>query len=103
MQKEIIEVVEKLSDSEKLVLRLQSDLQFVLKDKASLLLFRAVPVVSGVRVKALWPVFPGKLIAGMHVSLFQLEPQSMELLAQEEQFTAILNDYELKCRVRAFP
>ena len=36
MQKEIIEVVEKLSDSEKLVLRLQSDLQFVLKDKASL-------------------------------------------------------------------
>ncbi|XP_076786060.1 ninein-like protein isoform X4 [Arvicanthis niloticus] len=60
LQKEIIEVVEKLSDSEKLVLRLQSDLQFVLKDK--------------------------------------LEPQSMELLAQEEQFTAILNDYELKCR-----
>lgn len=48
MQKEIIEVVEKLSDSEKLVLRLQSDLQFVLKDKASLLLFRAVPVGSGV-------------------------------------------------------
>lgn len=39
----------------------------------------------------------------MHISLFQLEPQSMELLAQEEQFTAILNDYELKCRVRAFP
>lgn len=30
-------MVEKLSDSEKLVLRLQSDLQFVLKDKASLL------------------------------------------------------------------
>lgn len=29
-------MVEKLSDSEKLVLRLQSDLQFVLKDKASL-------------------------------------------------------------------
>ncbi|XP_030108100.1 ninein-like protein isoform X6 [Mus musculus] len=28
----------------------------------------------------------------------KLEPQSMELLAQEEQFTAILNDYELKCR-----
>lgn len=27
----------------------------------------------------------------------------MELLAQEEQFTAILNDYELKCRVRVFP
>ena len=24
----------------------------------------------------------------------------MELLAQEEQFTAILNDYDLKCRVR---
>lgn len=69
MQKEIIEVVEKLSDSEKLVLRLQSDLQFVLKDKASLLLFRAVPVLSGVRVKALWPVFPGKLIAGMHMFL----------------------------------
>lgn len=26
----------------------------------------------------------------------------MELLAQEEQFTAILKEYELKCRVRAF-
>ncbi|EDL28591.1 RIKEN cDNA 4930519N13, isoform CRA_b [Mus musculus] len=72
LQKEIIEVVEKLSDSEKLVLRLQSDLQFVLKDKASL----------------------------CYSEQFQwsLEPQSMELLAQEEQFTAILNDYELKCR-----
>ncbi|XP_028749254.1 ninein-like protein [Peromyscus leucopus] len=28
----------------------------------------------------------------------KLEPQSMELLAQEEQFTAILKEYELKCR-----
>ena len=35
MQKEMIEVVEKLSDSEKLVLKLQNDLEFVLKDKAS--------------------------------------------------------------------
>lgn len=35
MQKEIIEVVEKLSESEKLVLKLQTDLEFVLKDKAS--------------------------------------------------------------------
>lgn len=35
MQKEIIEVVEKLSESEKLVLKLQNDLEFVLKDKAS--------------------------------------------------------------------
>ncbi|KAL1785396.1 ninein [Sigmodon hispidus] len=60
LQKEIMEVVEKLSDSEKLVLHLQSDLQFVMKDK--------------------------------------LEPQSMELLTQEEQFTAILKEYELKCR-----
>lgn len=33
LQKEIIEVVEKLSESEKLVLKLQNDLQFVLKDK----------------------------------------------------------------------
>lgn len=47
---------------------------------------------------------PGNLTCWYaHVSLFQLEPQSMELLAQEEQFTAILNDYELKCRVRVFP
>ena len=35
MQKEMIEVVEKLSDSEKLVLKLQNDLEFVLKDQAS--------------------------------------------------------------------
>lgn len=35
MQKEIIEVVEKLSESEKLVLKLQNDLEFVLKDKVS--------------------------------------------------------------------
>ncbi|XP_071067702.1 ninein-like protein isoform X7 [Dasypus novemcinctus] len=33
LQKEILEVVEKLSESEKLVLKLQSDLEFVLKDK----------------------------------------------------------------------
>uniref|UniRef100_A0A8C6E0E3 Ninein-like protein n=1 Tax=Moschus moschiferus TaxID=68415 RepID=A0A8C6E0E3_MOSMO len=33
LQKEMIEVVEKLSDSEKLVLKLQNDLEFVLKDK----------------------------------------------------------------------
>ncbi|XP_036911420.1 ninein-like protein isoform X3 [Sturnira hondurensis] len=33
LQKEIIEVVEKLSESEKLVLKLQNDLEFVLKDK----------------------------------------------------------------------
>ncbi|KAF6284617.1 ninein like [Rhinolophus ferrumequinum] len=33
LQKEIIEVVEKLSESEKLALKLQNDLQFVLKDK----------------------------------------------------------------------
>ncbi|XP_073930296.1 ninein-like protein isoform X3 [Castor canadensis] len=60
LQKEIMEMVEKLSDSEKLVLKLQNDLEFVLKDK--------------------------------------LEPQSTELLAQEEQFTAVLKEYELKCR-----
>ncbi|KAL6039410.1 hypothetical protein STEG23_012984, partial [Scotinomys teguina] len=28
----------------------------------------------------------------------KLEPQNMELLAQEEQFTTILKEYELKCR-----
>ncbi|XP_036099902.1 ninein-like protein isoform X3 [Molossus molossus] len=33
LQKEIVEVVEKLSESEKLVLKLQNDLEFVLKDK----------------------------------------------------------------------
>ncbi|XP_058419349.1 ninein-like protein isoform X1 [Diceros bicornis minor] len=60
LQKEIIEVVEKLSESEKLVLKLQSDLEFVLKDK--------------------------------------LEPQSTELLAQEERFAVVLKEYELKCQ-----
>uniref|UniRef100_A0A8C3WZ60 Ninein-like protein n=1 Tax=Catagonus wagneri TaxID=51154 RepID=A0A8C3WZ60_9CETA len=60
LQKEIIEVVEKLSESEKLVLKLQNDLEFVLKDK--------------------------------------LEPQSTELLAQEERFSGVLKEYELKCR-----
>lgn len=35
------------------------------------------------------------------VSDFQLEPQSAELLAQEERFAAVLKEYELKCRVRA--
>uniref|UniRef100_G5E648 Ninein-like protein n=1 Tax=Bos taurus TaxID=9913 RepID=G5E648_BOVIN len=60
LQKEMIEVVEKLSDSQKLVLKLQNDLEFVLKDK--------------------------------------LEPQSTELLAQEERFSEIQKEYELKCR-----
>ncbi|XP_047600163.1 ninein-like protein isoform X3 [Lutra lutra] len=60
LQKEIIEVVEKLSESEKLVLKLQNDLEFVLKDK--------------------------------------LEPQSTELLAQEERFAEVLKEYECKCR-----
>ncbi|XP_029774577.1 ninein-like protein [Suricata suricatta] len=60
LQKEIIEVVEKLSESEKLVLKLQNDLEFVLKDK--------------------------------------LEPQCIELLAQEERFAEVLKEYELKCR-----
>ncbi|XP_054580109.1 ninein-like protein [Eptesicus fuscus] len=60
LQKEIIEVVEKLSESEKLVLKLQTDLEVVLKDK--------------------------------------LEPQSTELLAQEEHFEEVLKEYKLKCR-----
>ncbi|XP_028683928.1 ninein-like protein isoform X23 [Macaca mulatta] len=60
LQKEIVEVAEKLSDSERLALKLQKDLEFVLKDK--------------------------------------LEPQSAELLAQEERFAAVLKEYELKCR-----
>uniref|UniRef100_G1Q3K0 Ninein-like protein n=1 Tax=Myotis lucifugus TaxID=59463 RepID=G1Q3K0_MYOLU len=63
LQKEIIEVVEKLSESEKLVLKLQTDLEFVLKDKD-----------------------------------LQLEPQSTELLAQEEHFEEVLKEYKLKCR-----
>ncbi|XP_061064944.1 ninein-like protein isoform X3 [Eubalaena glacialis] len=60
LQKEMIEVVEKLAESEKLVLKLQNDLEFVLKDK--------------------------------------LEPQSTELLAQEERFSEVLKEYKLKCR-----
>ena len=31
--------------------------------------------------------------------VFQLEPPSTELLAQEERFSEILKEYELKCRV----
>ncbi|XP_058893567.1 ninein-like protein [Kogia breviceps] len=61
LQKEMIEVVEKLAESEKLVLKLQNDLEFVLKDKLE-------------------------------------EPQSMELLAQEERFSEVLKEYKLKCR-----
>ncbi|XP_059886962.1 ninein-like protein [Delphinus delphis] len=60
LQKEMIEVVEKLAESEKLVLKLQNDLEFVLKDK--------------------------------------LEPQSTELLTQEERFSEVLKEYKLKCR-----
>ncbi|XP_005381054.1 PREDICTED: ninein-like protein isoform X1 [Chinchilla lanigera] len=60
LQQEILEVVGKLSDSEKLVLKLQGDLEFVLREK--------------------------------------LEPQGMELRAQEERFAAVLKEYELKCR-----
>ncbi|XP_060048483.1 ninein-like protein [Erinaceus europaeus] len=60
LQKEILEVVEKLSESEKLVLKLQADLEFVLKEK--------------------------------------LEPQSTELLVQEQRFSEILTEYERKCR-----
>lgn len=37
------------------------------------------------------------------VSDFQLEPQSIELLAQEERFMEVLKEYELKCRVCALP
>ena len=52
----MIEVVEKLSDSEKLVLKLQNDLEFVLRDKASPLADSESPekrlwvLVKGVRV-----------------------------------------------------
>ncbi|KAM5245523.1 ninein-like protein [Ctenodactylus gundi] len=60
LQQEIMEVVGKLSDSEKLILKLQGDLEFTLRDK--------------------------------------LEPQSMDLLAQEERSAAILKEYKLKCR-----
>ncbi|XP_023575947.1 ninein-like protein isoform X2 [Octodon degus] len=60
LQQEILEVVGKLSDSEKLVMKLQGDLEFVMREK--------------------------------------LEPQGLELRAQEERFTAILKEYELKCR-----
>lgn len=62
MQNEIIEVVEKLSDSEKLVLRLQSEIQFVLKDKASLFAIQRSTCGWWVRARALWPVVPGTLM-----------------------------------------
>nr|XP_011748054.1 ninein-like protein isoform X7 [Macaca nemestrina] len=71
LQKEIVEVAEKLSDSERLALKLQKDLEFVLKDKARPFADSAPP---------------------------ELEPQSAELLAQEERFAAVLKEYELKCR-----
>ncbi|XP_033694941.1 ninein-like protein isoform X1 [Tursiops truncatus] len=73
LQKEMIEVVEKLAESEKLVLKLQNDLEFVLKDKVPALIF-------------------------LPVSGFQLEPQSTELLTQEERFSEVLKEYKLKCR-----
>ncbi|XP_010623919.1 ninein-like protein isoform X2 [Fukomys damarensis] len=60
LQQEILEVVRKLSDSEKLVLKLQGDLEFVLREK--------------------------------------LEPQGVELQAQEERSAAVLKEYKLKCR-----
>ncbi|KAM6144260.1 ninein-like protein [Erethizon dorsatum] len=60
LQQEILEVVGKLSDSESLVLKLQGDLEFLLREK--------------------------------------LEPQGMELRAQEERFAAVLKEYELKCQ-----
>ena len=53
---EMTEVVEKLSDSEKLVLKLQNDLEFVLRDKTSPLADSESPdkrlwvLVEGVRV-----------------------------------------------------
>lgn len=53
---EMTEVVEKLSDSEKLVLKLQNDLEFVLRDKSSPLADSESPdkhlwvLVKGVRV-----------------------------------------------------
>lgn len=37
------------------------------------------------------------------MSDLQLEPQSIELLAQEERFMEVLKEYELKCRVCALP
>nr|XP_030728380.1 ninein-like protein isoform X3 [Globicephala melas] len=73
LQKEMIEVVEKLAESEKLVLKLQNDLEFVLKDKVPALIF-------------------------LPASGFQLEPQSTELLTQEERFSEVLKEYKLKCR-----
>ncbi|XP_029075961.1 ninein-like protein isoform X1 [Monodon monoceros] len=73
LQKEMSEVVEKLAESEKLVLKLQNDLEFVLKDKVPALIF-------------------------LPASGFQLEPQSTELLTQEERFSEILKEYKLKCR-----
>lgn len=60
-----MEVLEKLSDSEKLVLRLQSDIQFVLKDKVSLfaiLGFQRSACGWWVIVRASVPVFPRTLI-----------------------------------------
>ncbi|KAL0595715.1 Ninein-like protein [Plecturocebus cupreus] len=140
LQKEIVEVVGKLSDSERLSLKLQKDLEFVLKDKASPFADSAPPEGGpaghrvgvtgketgrpGSREEKGWRLYlemqclvwgeagqvlgaPGLeewvlLARGPPItscmSDFQLEPQSAELLAQEERFTAVLKEYELKCR-----
>ncbi|XP_055994235.1 ninein-like protein [Sorex fumeus] len=60
LQKDVTELAEKLSESQRLVRRLQQDLESVLKDK--------------------------------------LEPQSAELLAQEERFAQLLKEFQRKCR-----
>ncbi|XP_054987369.1 ninein-like protein isoform X2 [Sorex araneus] len=60
LQKDVAELAEKLSESRRLVRRLQEDLESMLKDR--------------------------------------LEPQSRELLAQEERFAEMLQEYQRKCR-----
>ena len=58
---------------------------------------RTVAVRGGGSPPSTWPEVLA--LTFLLASGFQLEPQSTELLAQEEQFSEILKEYELKYRV----
>ena len=54
---------------------------------------------GGDNTPSAWPEVPALIL--LPASGFQLEPQSTELLAQEERFSEVLKEYQLKCRVCA--
>lgn len=52
---------------------------------------------GGDNTPSTWPQVPALIF--LPASGFQLEPQSTELLTQEERFSEVLKEYKLKCRV----